>query len=739
MTTFYECVKLGHIERAKTFNLDRIPIYVIHNAFRRAYKNNDIELVDYLLSSPYLFKTPDMYHFLNYLNGDSGITIIRKIVDTRQIIPKQFLEFVKELEAYKYILSKYPDTSLSINNLEVSIDTNNYKLYKYIISKISEPIDYKSIICNMCVKNIDIARDICSNILLSDPNYDTTNLVVNFIDYIELLEYVLSLNNHNITECVYDESISINYSISFASIKTILDHTLKHTPNKILVPMILHCMRLSKTMVDIQQYLPYISEINIDLLENIFASSNIELLTYIHTHMLRREFTMDELEYAADFATCVDMFKYVYTHTEDNTFSEKILSLIVHKLEILRYMLIQNPINKFPYYSYKNILMTACYTRSKRDNYYIICELYNYGKRSIIYTETDFSDILMSCINKCGKYGYFDSIDCLLTLHSFSTEYYKLLYRQQLDIVKYCSVDFKLLTRLITLSQTSDISENDLLNICTHTSVEILDYYLKNIQLTFNLDKFVSKYIDCIIDNCNFAVAYYLIHRFPSIGNYSEISLALAENMPYYGENKQEIAAYNILYEIVDKLSVSDRERMLLNTKSLCLFTILLKYTDYHPHLYYDLYKIEFVINDIDVLKLVLPHLQMDEYIYIDIITHAMCKTRIDIIRYLCELAGEIVINPIVCHCMRNVKVSRQLQICEQLGIGITPSDIILSNFAHDSINTCCICYSGSEVVTECGHSYCAVCLSKWLDKNTSCPYCRRDIMSSDMESNTMW
>lgn len=42
----------------------------------------------------------------------------------------------------------------------------------------------------------------------------------------------------------------------------------------------------------------------------------------------------------------------------------------------------------------------------------------------------------------------------------------------------------------------------------------------------------------------------------------------------------------------------------------------------------------------------------------------------------------------------------------------------------------CCICQSTFKdpVITQCGHTYCKLCLLRWMYKNNTCPLCKTEI-----------
>lgn len=42
--------------------------------------------------------------------------------------------------------------------------------------------------------------------------------------------------------------------------------------------------------------------------------------------------------------------------------------------------------------------------------------------------------------------------------------------------------------------------------------------------------------------------------------------------------------------------------------------------------------------------------------------------------------------------------------------------------------NTCSICYDKSVDISliTCGHKFCHKCIGKWMDKNNTCPICRK-------------
>ncbi len=49
-------------------------------------------------------------------------------------------------------------------------------------------------------------------------------------------------------------------------------------------------------------------------------------------------------------------------------------------------------------------------------------------------------------------------------------------------------------------------------------------------------------------------------------------------------------------------------------------------------------------------------------------------------------------------------------------------------------ITECIICHENkSNLYTECGHMYCYDCLTSWLSENSSCPYCRKTIITQNI------
>ena len=55
----------------------------------------------------------------------------------------------------------------------------------------------------------------------------------------------------------------------------------------------------------------------------------------------------------------------------------------------------------------------------------------------------------------------------------------------------------------------------------------------------------------------------------------------------------------------------------------------------------------------------------------------------------------------------------------------------ILDKKKVDIIKECNICYdNNSDCVTNCNHQFCYSCLGTWYKRKTTCPYCRRDILS---------
>ena len=50
---------------------------------------------------------------------------------------------------------------------------------------------------------------------------------------------------------------------------------------------------------------------------------------------------------------------------------------------------------------------------------------------------------------------------------------------------------------------------------------------------------------------------------------------------------------------------------------------------------------------------------------------------------------------------------------------------------SNSSDNECCICFENmttNTITTRCNHIFHINCLGDWIDKNPTCPLCRRDI-----------
>ena len=64
---------------------------------------------------------------------------------------------------------------------------------------------------------------------------------------------------------------------------------------------------------------------------------------------------------------------------------------------------------------------------------------------------------------------------------------------------------------------------------------------------------------------------------------------------------------------------------------------------------------------------------------------------------------------------------------------------IIITNTISKSklkkkIEKCIICQDlNSNIYTSCGHFYCDDCITKWVQKNNSCPYCRNKLYDNDL------
>ena len=63
----------------------------------------------------------------------------------------------------------------------------------------------------------------------------------------------------------------------------------------------------------------------------------------------------------------------------------------------------------------------------------------------------------------------------------------------------------------------------------------------------------------------------------------------------------------------------------------------------------------------------------------------------------------------------------------------IIPKTILKSELQQE-IEECLVCLTNiSNIYTTCFHLYCKDCIIKWLDKNTTCPYCRSVISIDDL------
>ena len=53
----------------------------------------------------------------------------------------------------------------------------------------------------------------------------------------------------------------------------------------------------------------------------------------------------------------------------------------------------------------------------------------------------------------------------------------------------------------------------------------------------------------------------------------------------------------------------------------------------------------------------------------------------------------------------------------------------VIDSIYIDTILNCPICQDTlANVITDCKHQFCKLCLNLWLDENNSCPYCRSNI-----------
>ena len=72
--------------------------------------------------------------------------------------------------------------------------------------------------------------------------------------------------------------------------------------------------------------------------------------------------------------------------------------------------------------------------------------------------------------------------------------------------------------------------------------------------------------------------------------------------------------------------------------------------------------------------------------------------------------------------------------ICGGYKVNIIIPKTILKSELQQEIEDCLVCLTNiSNIYTSCFHLYCKDCIIKWLDKNTTCPYCRSVISINDL------
>ena len=50
-------------------------------------------------------------------------------------------------------------------------------------------------------------------------------------------------------------------------------------------------------------------------------------------------------------------------------------------------------------------------------------------------------------------------------------------------------------------------------------------------------------------------------------------------------------------------------------------------------------------------------------------------------------------------------------------------------------IDVCIICDDNkAELITQCNHQYCAICINEWLSCGSGCPYCRKDLSKESLK-----
>ena len=85
-------------------------------------------------------------------------------------------------------------------------------------------------------------------------------------------------------------------------------------------------------------------------------------------------------------------------------------------------------------------------------------------------------------------------------------------------------------------------------------------------------------------------------------------------------------------------------------------------------------------------------------------------------------------IKPDIYQIISNINNIIIFDIIKQLQID--PNNILYIDINNK--NKCIICYDTyCQVKTNCNHEYCKLCISKWLNNNNTCPYCRKSLSNT--------
>jgi len=725
MITFYESIQQNNIEIVKTYNLDWIPTYIINNGFRLACENKSTEIVKYLISKT-IFSDKSTYYLLENLWSDD---ILLYIISTKRIIKvSSFLYYIQSLTLYKHILTIYPETILTCKNILHILKYDDYELYKYVISKINMlEVEYSMFIEYKYTKNLDIIKDIFKHL----ERINSNNIIILYIDEPVILEYLLSLNWHNITVELLDY-IFLYYNTPVKSLHILLDYYLVQNgvvnyienkmENLVITKIIYQLIKTSDTLVDCEKYRQFI---NLDVSKNyILQCKNLDLVKYLHKK-LDRHFIYSELCIASKTQS-LDVFKYVYYNSINKSFNLNILCNIYVTLPILQFMLDNHRNVRLDISGFSQLFCQACYIRNycDPDCFKILDTLYSYTK---IYSYDDRTAIITHAIENCIRYEYDKSVKYLLDIHYTDNLYYKKIYKKFLNVIDYSDVDSAFFKSLIDRCGVNKITHHDLEIICTELNLEILQCCLENLEIDVDMVHFVNTSIINIVTSGNFSIAQYLISKYNPVHLYTSIALHL-DKIPYTVFRQCDEPAYNIVYEILPHLNIDIRKKMLLNTRSYDLVKILLTFMDYEHDLYVSL--IHNNLSNSRIICMILHRIAINNNIITDIV-HKCCANYRSFTKCrqtLISLSKITNVTNIICKTISHRKLDIQIRICSELCISLEL--LVVNNFRKwNSIDgssvICSICYEVPNIITKCSHHFCSSCLAQWLGKNMFCPYCR--------------